>query len=184
MDAFQLRVAGTAGPSHLLRRFGPVDEAFSPAAQRAIVIALEEARIAGAPLVTAGHLVLGLVRMERSAAGKALSSAGLTLDQARTFLREQGGEQDTQLEFSVGARKILEWSWQIALRKGSEEIRPEHLLEAVLDSKDRKVTEVFRVCEISANEVRSGLAELIGEEWLPPEQVDELIVRVHRTFEV
>lgn len=110
---------------------------FTPRARNAVVAAQEAARATGQPLITPGHLALGLLAEPDSVAAHLLTGQGVTADALRTAVA--AGEQppaDTVpdlIPYDSGARKALELTFRVALRLGHNFIGTEHLLLALLE---------------------------------------------------
>jgi len=116
-------------------------------ARRTIQYAREEAKRLQQPAVGTEHILLGILRCERSAAAKALNAVGVTLERARACLHTTlPGLPPAQLEsagtdgISQQARRILEHSVREAVQRGDGHIGVEHLLMALLvDSRNGAV---------------------------------------------
>ncbi len=116
-------------------------------ARRTIQYAREEAKRLRQPAVGTEHILLGILRCERSAGAKALNTLGVTLERARASLHTTlPGLTSEQLEsagadgISQQARRILERSVREAVQRGDAHIGVEHLLMALLaDSRNGAV---------------------------------------------
>ncbi|HKO27898.1 MAG TPA: Clp protease N-terminal domain-containing protein [Solirubrobacteraceae bacterium] len=116
-------------------------------ARRAIQYARQESKRLSQPAVGTEHILLGILRCDRSAAAKALNAVGVTLERARACLHttlpglppEQVESADTD-GISQQARRILERSVREAVQRGDGHIGVEHLLLALLvDSRNGAV---------------------------------------------
>jgi len=116
-------------------------------ARRTIQYAREEAKRLNQPAVGTEHILLGILRCERSAGAKALNAVGVTLERARASLHTTlPGLTSEQLEssgtdgISQQARLILERAVREAVQRGDGHIGVEHLLLALLvDSRNGAV---------------------------------------------
>jgi transposase-like protein len=116
-------------------------------ARRAIQYARQEAKRLSHPAVGTEHILLGILRCERSAAAKALNAVGVSLERARACLHTTlPGLAPAQVEspgtdgISQQARRILERSVREAVQRGDGHIGVEHLLLALLvDSRNGAV---------------------------------------------
>ena len=116
-------------------------------ARRTIRYAREEAKRLRQPGVGTEHILLGILRCERSAGARALNALGVTLERARACLHTTlPGLTPEQLESAGGdgisqqARRILERSIREAAQRGDDHIGVEHLLLALLvDSRNGAV---------------------------------------------
>ncbi len=116
-------------------------------ARRAIQYAREEAKRLRQPAVGTEHILLGILRCERSSGAKALNAVGVTLQRARACLHTTlPGLLPEQLESADGdgisqhARRILERAVREAVQRGDGYLGVEHLLLALLiDSRNGAV---------------------------------------------
>jgi transposase-like protein len=116
-------------------------------ARRTIQYAREEAKKLHQPAVGTEHILLGILRCERSAAAKALNAIGVTLERARASLHTTlPGLNPEHLDaagtdgISQQARRILERAVREAVQRGDSHIGVEHLLLALLvDSRNGAV---------------------------------------------
>jgi transposase-like protein len=116
-------------------------------ARRTIQYAREEAKRLRQPGVGTEHILLGILRCERSAAAKALNALGVTLERARACLHTTlPGLSTEQVEttgadgISQQARRILERAVREAVQRGDGHIGVEHLLLALMiDSRNGAV---------------------------------------------
>ncbi len=104
---------------------------FSPAAREAIARAAEEARILDHAYVGTEHLLLGLLRDEKGAAGRVLADLHIRLGEARVQVerivgRGEAAAPDGKLPFTARAKRVL----QLALRESfrSSKIDTGHVL--------------------------------------------------------
>jgi ATP-dependent Clp protease ATP-binding subunit ClpC len=112
-------------------------ERFTEEARQAVVLAQSETRALGHRHIGTEHLLLGLMRVERSIAALALASLDVTLDRARPeveqIVAEVAGEPtdasaDVSMPFTPRAKKVLELALREALALGHNFIGTEHIL--------------------------------------------------------
>ena len=140
-------------------------------ARRAVQLARQEARAAGSDLVGTEHLLLGILRCERSHATWALRAMGARLDDVRAVAEpapECGRAERVSREprdrawrgLTSHARGVLERSLEEALNRGEGYIGVEHLLLAVLrDSRGGAVRALRRV-DVDPREVVTRLSQI------------------------
>jgi ATP-dependent Clp protease ATP-binding subunit ClpA len=106
-------------------------ERFTEHARQVVILAQEEARTLRHNYIGTEHLLLGLLREGGAAAG-ALDGFDVTLEEVQAQVARivgQGDEVATgQIPFTPRAKKVLELSLREALRKGNDDIGPEHIL--------------------------------------------------------
>jgi hypothetical protein len=141
-------------------------------ARHAVHLARQEARALGADLMGTEHLLLGILRCERSHATWALRALGARLEDARAAaeghrgpLRDAAGRGRAPSHpawrgVSPHARGVLERSLEEAREQGDGYIGVEHLLLAVLRDDHGGAAQTLRRMEIEPREVRSRLSEL------------------------
>jgi hypothetical protein len=113
---------------------------FTGEARAAVVAAQEQARAAGNDTITVNHLVLALVADPGSAAERAVTAQGASLDDvvrtASAALPTAAASVPALIPFDAHAREALERTFAEAQRLGAESIGGEHLLLAVLSVED------------------------------------------------
>jgi ATP-dependent Clp protease ATP-binding subunit ClpC len=143
-----------------------VFERFTDRARRVLVLAQEEARLLGHPMIGPEHILLGLIAEGRGVAATVLGDAGVDLERAREEVdRHVGGIGRSHVEsppFTPDAKKALENSLRTALSMGHSDIGTEHLLLGVLEEEDTIVRLVLDALEADADDLRQRVAEAIG----------------------
>jgi ATP-dependent Clp protease ATP-binding subunit ClpC len=111
-------------------------ERFTDRARRVVVLAQEEARMLNHGYIGTEHLLLGLIHEGGGAAGPALESLSITLDDARAqvvLIVPRGQEPPSgHIPFTPRAKKILELSLRESLDLGQSSIGPEHILLGIV----------------------------------------------------
>jgi hypothetical protein len=141
---------------------------FSDETRRCIHFAREEAKRLGQPAVATEHILLGILRCERSNAVAALKAEGVTLDAARGCLQTTmpglpPSELDRPAEdyaVSSHARRILEQSRREARERGDQSIGVEHLLLALLSDSRNGAVQTLEELRTSAERTRRQLDRL------------------------
>jgi hypothetical protein len=140
--------AGTGGPLWPVHRNSGEDgfimfERFTDRARRAVVLANEEAVLLGHDQIGTEHILLGLLREGGGAAGRALRSLDISLDDARQQVSAAvgaGSGKSAHIPFTQRAKTVLERALREALQLGHEYIGTEHILLGLLrDEKDSAV---------------------------------------------
>jgi transposase-like protein len=153
-------------------------------ARRTIQYAREEAKRLRQPGVGTEHILLGILRCERSAGARALNALGITLERARACLHTTlPGLSTEQLEsaapdgISQQARLILERAVREAVQRGDGYIGVEHLLLALLIDSRNGAVQTLEDLKTTPTRVKRQL-EL---EWpaaapaLPPEEQPTMV---------
>lgn len=110
---------------------------FTDKARKVVVESQEAARRAGHDYIGTEHLVLGLLAVPDSLAGRAIQACGVELEQIRTAtmaaLGPPAAAVPTLIPFNGGAKKTLELTFREALRLGHNYVGTEHILLGLLD---------------------------------------------------
>jgi hypothetical protein len=139
-------------------------------ARNAVKFAREEARALGAEVTGTEHVLLGILRCERSHATWALRALGARLEDARAAVEPTmapcanpaAGDElrhPAWRGMSPHARRVLERSLEEALDRGEGYIGVEHLLLAVLRDDRGGAAQTLQRMDIDPGEVRSRLSE-------------------------
>jgi hypothetical protein len=110
---------------------------FTNKARRTVVLAQEEAQALRHDHVGTEHLLLGLLRESTGVAATALTSLGVSLDEARARVADGGTEEpgmpgrtttDRHIPFTPQAKRTLEVALRESLQLGHDCIGTEHIL--------------------------------------------------------
>jgi hypothetical protein len=156
-------------------------------ARRTIQYAREEARRLHQPAVGTEHILVGILRCERSAAAKALNVVGVSLERARASLHTTlPGLTSEQLDSAGGdgisqqARRILERAVREAAQRGDGHIGVEHLLLALLADSRNGAVQTLEDLKTTPARVKRQL-ELDWPATVPALPPEEQPTRVHVT---
>ncbi len=138
-------------------------------ARRCVQLAREEAHSLGQPTVGTEHLLLGILRCDRSHAVKALHALGVTHEQAMVSLQptmtgQEEAATDSPHEDAVSphVRRILESSLREALKRGDGYIGVEHLLLALLSDSRNGAMQTLEALRVTPGQIRRQLEQ----QWL------------------
>jgi hypothetical protein len=136
---------------------------FAGDARQVVVEAQEEAHALGHDYVGTEHLLLGLLRRSEAPAGRALTSLGLTLEDARARVEDMVGRgQGTPpgaIPFTPRSKKVLEVALREALKSGEPEIGTQHLLFALMRDRNGVAAQVLKDRGIRRDQVEAALAD-------------------------
>jgi ATP-dependent Clp protease ATP-binding subunit ClpC len=145
-------------------------ERFTEQARQVVVHAQEEARLLGHPHIGTEHELLALLRDPDTIAGRALTAAGLTADDAREHVVAILGRRDEvregQMPFTPRAKALLEGALREALELGHDHIGPEHLLLSLTQRSDGNGVRVLHEAGVQPDAVRQTVMEILSLE--PP----------------
>jgi hypothetical protein len=113
---------------------------FTPDARAVVVGAQEAARSARNDLIRPAHLLLAMLDQPDTPATRALVAQGLSVEKVRrtatATLEPAGAEAPEMIPFDPQARRVLEQTFQVALRLGHDEIGTGHVMLALLEVED------------------------------------------------
>jgi ATP-dependent Clp protease ATP-binding subunit ClpA len=145
---------------------GGVFERFTDLAQRAVLLAQEEARLLQHNYIGTEHLLLGLVREEEGIAARALVQLGISLQVVRDEIERvigQGGEASpSHIPFTPRAKQVLELSQREALQLGHTYIGTEHLLLGLIREGEGVASQVLVRLGADLGRVRRQVIQLLS----------------------
>jgi ATP-dependent Clp protease ATP-binding subunit ClpA len=133
------------------------------------VLASEEARSLGHNWIGTEHILLGLLRDEKTVAAYVLTALGVGLDPVRVAVTSIVGEGDAErppdgeIPFTPRAKKVLELSLREARALGSQEIEPEHILLGLARENAGVANRVLDGLGADAQRIRSATLSKRGD---------------------
>ena len=156
---------------------------FTKEARVCVKAAVEEARVLGHDSVGDEDLLLGILHADEGVAAEALSSLGVTLDDAREEsermasdalssvgisledIRREAGEafdmsipENRRIPFSPIAKKALEQTLREGLRLGDNRLTSEHVVRGVLRVEHGMAVRLLSRLGVSSEEVEERMA--------------------------
>ena len=105
---------------------------FTERAQKALLLANEEAKKTAYPYIGTEHLLIGLILEGQGIAAKVLNAVGMDADKVRAAVKQvvepAGGQTVPEPALTSRAKKVLELSVDEARGMGHNYVGPEHLL--------------------------------------------------------
>lgn len=136
-------------------------ERYTEQARLVVVLAQEEARLMRHGHIGTEHLLVGVTRLEDDGAAAALRANGLTVERTRAEVVRHiavGSEVGSgAIPFTAAAKEALDVTLREALGLGHDEIRPGHILLAVLRQHDGVARRVLRDGGADIDEVRQAV---------------------------
>jgi len=155
---------------------------FAREARRSVEAALQEARMLGHDSLGDEDLLLGILRADEGIAAEALSSLGVTLEDARgeseamfsgalasigisleDIQREAGDAFDLRIPdkrripFAPGAKQALERAVRTSATLGDNYLGTEHILLAILENEDGAAVRILARLGVSPEMLEEGL---------------------------
>ncbi|QXM07409.1 ATP-dependent Clp protease ATP-binding subunit [Crassaminicella indica] len=139
---------------------------FTERAQKAIVLAQEEAKSLRHNYVGTEHILLGLLREGQGVAARALANMGVSLDYVRERVKNiigLGNELSPQLlGFTPRTKRLFELSFAEARRIGHNYIGTEHLLLALIHEGEGVAAKILIDSGVNLSKARNEVMKLLG----------------------
>jgi ATP-dependent Clp protease ATP-binding subunit ClpC len=143
-----------------------VFERFTERARQVVVLAQDEARTLEHDHIGTEHLLLGLLRVERGLAARALETLGITEEAARAqtvAVVGRGTAATTgQIPFTRRAKEVLELALREALSLGHNYIGTEHILLGMAGENDGIGAQILRALGADSERVRGAVVPLLS----------------------
>ena len=134
-------------------------------ARRAVQYARVEAADLGVAALGTEHVLLGIMRLDGTAAARALEAAGVSLPAVRsnllpTLTGDEHADRPSERNLAVSetAREAFERSLSESVRRGDGYIGPEHLLLSILHDGGGGAAQTLRSVGVEPHEVERQLA--------------------------
>ena len=119
-----------------------------------------EARSLGHNYLGTEHLLLGILKEERSAAVRALSGQNVTLEQVSKYVNESvapkrvAARQGKKWPLTRASQKAMRLSWNEAQKCGHNYIDSEHILLGLLDGSESSASRLLDQLGSDPNQIR------------------------------
>ena len=142
---------------------------FTEGAQKALMLAQEEARQSGYNYVGTEHVLLGVLREGGGAAARLLTEKNaLTVEKVRAEIERLVGQGDYQINEGFGytprTKKIMELSIYEARNLAHNYVGTEHILLALIREKDCVAARVMENLGVDLKQLREGIVGRITDE--------------------
>jgi ATP-dependent Clp protease ATP-binding subunit ClpC len=147
---------------------------FTQRARRVLSLAHQEADQNNADMIGTEHILIGLLLVEGSTAGKVLKDLDLTADRVREILSRMDGfstekkEKKSEEVLSPEVQDILKRAVIEGTKMGQVYISTEHLLLSLIDTPESKAVTILKKLGISPEQVRRQLRRVLEEGTTPP----------------
>ncbi|MBX3290682.1 MAG: ATP-dependent Clp protease ATP-binding subunit [Acidobacteria bacterium] len=138
-------------------------ERYTERSRRVIFFARYEALQYGSQVISPEHILLGLMREDRTIASRFFPyKKSITVDTVRREIEERIEvrsriPQSAELHLSHETKKILFWAGEESRRMNNKEIRPEHLLAGMLREEKTVAAEVLFLYGLRIEDVRDEI---------------------------
>ena len=147
-------------------------ERFTDRARRVVVLAQEEARhIFGHNYIGTEHILLGLILESEGVAAKALEYFGVSLETARTQIKEIQIEEiighgssvlPARLPFTPRAEMVLKLSFREAMQMGHNNVGPEHILLGLIREGTGVAAQMLDKLGVNLGELRERVIMILS----------------------
>ncbi len=127
-------------------------------ARLAVLLAQQEARKHGSPVVTTLHLLAGLLREDEGLAAELLTNHGVRLETVRAAAGAPGSERTGDAPLSETVSRALERAEQEARWSEREHVSTEHLLLGLLHEADGESIRLLLDAGVSETVIRDEVA--------------------------
>ena len=138
---------------------------FTKRARRALAIAQQEAQRLHHNYIGTEHLLLGLMREEKSAANKVLRDLGVSFDRVEALIEQTVGQSHRPVfgraSLTPRTKRVIELAVEEATRMGHHYIGTEHLLLGLVRQGDGVAMDVLRKLGVSPDAVRNEAAKVL-----------------------
>ncbi len=142
-------------------------EYFTEKSIAVVMAAQEEARRLGHAHVGTEQLLLGLIRVEGTAAFKLLTELGITLEAARRevtkIVGRGSGFVPVNIPFTPKSKRIFELAFEQARQLDTPYIAPEHILLALIQDGDNVANKVLEAMNVDTVSARVQLLQAMNE---------------------
>ncbi len=136
---------------------------FTDLARLAMGLARQQAQQFGHDYIGTEHLLLGLLRADKSIAADVLADLNITLDRVRKEVRKLISVGVTpitgQIPFTTGSKRALELTLEEAHNLGNDHIGTGHLLLGVIREDEGIAARILGRLEVSVDAVREVVRE-------------------------
>lgn len=129
-------------------------------ARKVLSEATLEAQSLGHNYLGTEHLLLGILKEERSAAGRALSGQNVTLKKVSKYVNESvapkhvAARQGKKWPLTRASQKAMRLSWNEAQKRGHNYIDSEHILLGLLDGSESSAGRILDQLGSDPNQIR------------------------------
>lgn len=144
---------------------------FTQRARKVLSLAHKEANESHAKMIGTEHILIGLLMVEGSTAGKVLHDLDLNADQIRDALKHMSEEESTIEEHKTNPEEILSDEVQEILKQALIEatkaeqvyVSTEHLLLSLISSNNSRAVLILRRLGIIPEQIRKQLKRVLDE---------------------
>ena len=142
---------------------------FTERAQKAILLAQEEAKRLRHNYVGTEHILLGLIAEQDGIAAKALANAGVSLERARQEVIRAVGEGSYDVDimgFTPRTKRIFELSFLQARNLGHNYVGTEHILLGLLEENDGVAIVILRKLGVDIVSLKESIIGMLSDNQL------------------
>lgn len=140
---------------------GNVFGRYTDRARHAVVLAQEDARHHGHPLINTEHLLLGICQEGGDTGARAIEASGVRVTDLQAAVTNRLAPASTRIEghipFAQEAKKTLELAARANLRLGHDQIGTGHLLLGLIDEGTGLAAQVLAEAGVTAESVQAEI---------------------------
>ncbi|MFU8827153.1 MAG: ATP-dependent Clp protease ATP-binding subunit [Brevefilum sp.] len=140
-------------------------EKFTPKARHVLSLAQKQAERLQKPQISTEHLLIGLIELEGSVAGRVLRDLGLEADRVIEMVEEElgFGDHTGQIALSPGMQQVIPFAIEEARQKGQKSVGTEHLLIGLTRLSDCEAMNILKKFGVSAEQIRRQTDRVLRE---------------------
>jgi ATP-dependent Clp protease ATP-binding subunit ClpC len=138
---------------------------FTPKARNVLSLAQKEAERLRKPQISTEHLLIALIQMEGSVAGRVLRELGLEADRVINLVEEEIGFGDYtgQISLSPGMQQVIPYAIDEARQKGQRAVGTEHLLLGLIRLNNCEAMNILGKLGVTPEQVRKQIDRILRE---------------------
>ncbi|NLN70302.1 MAG: ATP-dependent Clp protease ATP-binding subunit [Chloroflexi bacterium] len=140
-------------------------EKFSPKARHVLSLAQKHAERLQKPEISTEHLLIALIEMEGSVAGRVLRELGLETDRVTALVeKELGfGDHTGKVSLSAGMQQVIPFAIDEARQNEQKYVGTEHLLIGLTRLSDCEAMMILKKLGLSAEQIRRQVERVLRE---------------------
>ncbi|MFN2303650.1 MAG: ATP-dependent Clp protease ATP-binding subunit [Anaerolineales bacterium] len=138
---------------------------FTPKARNVLSLAQKQAERLRKPQISTEHLLFALIEMEGCIANRVLRELGLEADTIKEIIEQEigFGEYSGQITLSPGMQQVIPFAIEEAKKAGQDTVGTEHLLLGLIRLQSCEAMQILRKLGFSAEQIRRQTERVLRE---------------------
>ncbi len=140
-------------------------ENFTPKARHVLSLAQKQAERLRKSQVSTEHLLIALIELESSVAGRVLRDLGLEADRVKSLVEEEigFGDHDGQITLSPGMQQVIPYAIEEAKKKNQKYVGTEHLLLGLIRLSNCEAMNILGKIGVTPEQIRRQTDRILKE---------------------